>query len=338
MSQPILAVPRAAIPFVIAYEPPLEQSIKSAENLKLQGKYKEAVSSYERLIAKSPRNIELYIRLIKVHFFFEQYEKASNAANKACYLNPNNPEVLFLRGRIFQEQKKYGVAILAYERALEQANISPDTKKRVCLYLGTAYEETNNLDKAFYFVNKALEVDPNFQMAKNNLGSYYISYPGNNWQPWYLKGIEVYKTMDQKKLLMELAALHYDRQNTLVLALELEKRIGSSKDYNFIKGILLGYPKEKTPYVLNAFWQYFIKYVPDSPGDEKDRFLDPQITIARRYGGCDDAVSFFNCFFKFKNIEFNNILSSYASDRNHVVCSFTLDGKKWNSIDSDGLH
>src|SRR3989338_4029272 len=101
---PVVAAPTHSQPiYVIAYDPPLKDSIRYAEKLKFEGRYLESAAAYEQLIAKQPNNIDLRIGIIKVHFFFEEYNKAFHVIEEALKKFPNNPIFLYQKGRIFQE-------------------------------------------------------------------------------------------------------------------------------------------------------------------------------------------------------------------------------------------
>jgi len=81
--------------------------------------------------------------------------------------SPNNYHLLVELANNYFDINRFDLAIANYKNALRQKH-----KKdiEVVIDLGVAYFNTNNLDSALYFMNKALEMNPNHPLALLNKG------------------------------------------------------------------------------------------------------------------------------------------------------------------------
>jgi len=101
-------------------------------------------------------------------------DRAITDYNKAIKLDPNNPEVYYLRGIVYYERKDYDRAIKDYNKAIK---INP---KVAMIYnnRGKAYEFKGDNKKAFEDYNKAIEIDSNYVIAYINRGNLYAISEG----------------------------------------------------------------------------------------------------------------------------------------------------------------
>ena len=81
------------------------------------------INELEKLIpvisAASECTTEMYTALAYALFALHKFNRASNIANQALQLEPNNIEALILRGNILFEQKKYQDALQHFRQALQ---------------------------------------------------------------------------------------------------------------------------------------------------------------------------------------------------------------------------
>ncbi|MBF0475732.1 MAG: tetratricopeptide repeat protein [Deltaproteobacteria bacterium] len=78
---------------------------------------------------------------------------------------PQDINTYNLLGIVLRKQSRYHEAISAYQRAIEHA---PDDEN-LHFNLGRAFIEANNKDLAIQEFEKALEISPNFEVAKRML-------------------------------------------------------------------------------------------------------------------------------------------------------------------------
>jgi tetratricopeptide (TPR) repeat protein len=97
----------------------------------------------------------------------DRIEDAVAALEKSVRLNPENAEVFFLLGDLYNDQKRNEDAITAYKKSLK---INPK-QKEVHYNLGTLYAEQERLDEAVAELRIAVDLDPGYFSAWKNLVS-----------------------------------------------------------------------------------------------------------------------------------------------------------------------
>ncbi len=92
----------------------------------------------------------------------KQYEGASEKFNSALQLNPSNAEVYFALGRVYEQQKKYISATVAYSQAIQLNYEYPSFP-----YYGLGFVSYNleNYDEAIMYLTKSLTADSKYADA-----------------------------------------------------------------------------------------------------------------------------------------------------------------------------
>lgn len=86
----------------------------------------------------------------------------------AVKLDPTDPQALYNVGYAYLKTDQPRRACLVYERLLE---IAPDRYSRIHYNLGTAYRRLGHLRLAEEFLSRAVEREPDYAPARNNLAS-----------------------------------------------------------------------------------------------------------------------------------------------------------------------
>lgn len=121
------------------------------------------------------------------HIEKHEFQQAENKLSYLLNIYPNDPVLIYYLGCLFLESKRYGMAIVAYERCL---TLSPDFDE--CLNnMSTAYRQCGDIETCIKYFRKAIEIartpeykarfkepslaDRNLSDYLGNLGSCFIA-------------------------------------------------------------------------------------------------------------------------------------------------------------------
>lgn len=176
--------------------PHILHMLEEAEDLKFEGKHREAIAVCEKILCEDPSNVHALEEIADNYLSLDEYEKAEIAANqslkldkvsytayyilgfirsheqkwdeavellgKANTLHPNNSEILRCLGWALFSHSENVKGLVTLERAL---NIDPENSLILC-DLGVCYMQMRNFEKALSLFYRTLEIDPNNQRAK----------------------------------------------------------------------------------------------------------------------------------------------------------------------------
>lgn len=176
--------------------PAMLERLEQAEELKLAGKYEEAIVMLEQLLLEDPENVSALEEIADNELSLERYDRAETAARQAVELDSksytgeyilgflrshqgkweeaierlkrannlksNNPEILRCLGWALFNVGQRPQGIVTLERAL---NLDHDSALTLC-DLGVAYLGLHNLPKAKALFLRALDLDPGNPRAK----------------------------------------------------------------------------------------------------------------------------------------------------------------------------
>ncbi|VXB22491.1 conserved hypothetical protein [Flavobacterium sp. 9AF] len=167
--------------------------ITIAQNLKLHGKHKEAISYIQKAIAINTKNENYsglgidYNRLGNIYEDLGEYQKSIASFKKGIFYAQKDEYVLLEAelsvniGRLYKTIKDYSNAekyLLLGEKLCREVN-APQTLLIACSDLGSYYLEKNDIEKSFLFFNEAYQLaneaeDYKFLLiAAENLSEYY---------------------------------------------------------------------------------------------------------------------------------------------------------------------
>ena len=130
-----------------------------------QGKLEEAersTANSEKLFTQNP---DLKLTQAIIYFYKEMYHHAYEKIRKALALNEAEPNYMKWAGKILMKMEDYKKA---EDYLLSYINVSkPDAE--LYLLLGSACLNTNKISEAKSFFEKALEIDPQNQTAKDGM-------------------------------------------------------------------------------------------------------------------------------------------------------------------------
>lgn len=175
------------------------ERLEKAEQLKLEGKFAEAIAILEQLLLQDPENVAALEEIADNELSLEHFDRAEAAARRAVsiaddsytgeyilgflhsrggewehavqhlrvanHYKPNNAEILRCLGWALFSSGNVPAGIVTLERSL---NLEPDSALTLC-DLGLAYLQTKNLKKAKILFERALDLDPKNPRARECL-------------------------------------------------------------------------------------------------------------------------------------------------------------------------
>ncbi len=121
-----------------------------------------------QILQKRPDNAELQHFAGKLFLKIDQREEARNHLERAKALDPNNAEVRFLLGQLYESDTP-DVAIAEYKQSAELGN----TKQELLLKLAETYRQEKNFEKFQEVAQQILVLDPNQPEIHYELANFY---------------------------------------------------------------------------------------------------------------------------------------------------------------------
>jgi len=130
------------------------------------GKYDEAVSTFEEIVAKNP-NYDQALNYLGYMLADrgERLEYAHELIERAVSISPKNAAYLDSYGWVFYRLGNYKEALVHLERA-----VTLDSDPVIFDHLGDVYQAAGNIEQARNWWQKALEMDPDNKHIKEKLG------------------------------------------------------------------------------------------------------------------------------------------------------------------------
>jgi len=79
--------------------------------------YRQRIATAEKIVSENPANRQVWVQLGNDYFDTGQPQKAINAYGKALELNPKDPNVLTDQGVMYEQVKRFDLAIANFEKA-----------------------------------------------------------------------------------------------------------------------------------------------------------------------------------------------------------------------------
>ncbi len=198
--------------------------------LKNHGRNKEAIENFEKAVEYDPGFIFSMYNLMELYAADYQWDKLKDISNKALQLNPGNETAIYYLA--LSEGKKSKV-----ETYLDIIKKNPTADNYINLSL--VYYEKGEFENCIKVCEKALELDPNYVNAYNNICSAY-----NSLQKWDKaieacnKALQLMPEHNLAKGNLERAKKMNDLENTSSKNLNYDELINLSLTY-YNKGLYM---------------------------------------------------------------------------------------------------
>jgi tetratricopeptide (TPR) repeat protein len=134
-----------------------------------KSEYQEARLDLNKAIELEPQNPKLYHLRGKVYYSLVRYEKAIKDYSRAIELEPQNPQFLTDRGRTYHLLQRHEDAIQDYSQLI---NLNPNAAEPY-LYRAIVYYDAKDGEKALQDYNKAIQLEPLNAEAYYRRGLFY---------------------------------------------------------------------------------------------------------------------------------------------------------------------
>jgi len=131
-----------------------------------QGKYQEAIESFEKVTYRFPENFQAFYNLGLSHLRSGDIDEAIISIEKAIELKPDLVEAYFVLGECYFNKEDIDKAMAAFSRASE---LQPDNAKAY-YNLGVIYYKYNKTEEAFRSFEKSIELNPEFSSVYYQAG------------------------------------------------------------------------------------------------------------------------------------------------------------------------
>ena len=121
-------------------------------------KRKQASYLYEKVIEENPRDLGSYTNLIHTYNWKKEGGKVMGTIEKGLSQFPNNPELLYERAMFLYKTKRYGPAMVNFEKYLKYEK-QPDYETLMNIAISTYFAE--HVEKALLKFNKLQQLNPN---------------------------------------------------------------------------------------------------------------------------------------------------------------------------------
>ncbi|RMH68378.1 MAG: tetratricopeptide repeat protein [Gemmatimonadetes bacterium] len=138
----------------------------------LQEKFEEAEAQFATLTEINPTHAQAFFQLGKCQQVLERLEDAIRSYQKSLELFPDNAISYNNLGNIYSDLERFDEAQAAYQKAV---NIQPSYATTYYNWAHLHLYQLRQFDEGYRLLLKAIQYEPNFLMAKLDLGNYYLS-------------------------------------------------------------------------------------------------------------------------------------------------------------------
>ncbi|HEX7502954.1 MAG TPA: tetratricopeptide repeat protein, partial [Acidobacteriota bacterium] len=150
---------------------PIQNKLRTANQLFNMRKYREAGELYEQVIASKADDIGSYIHLAETSYFLRQPQAAVDVLRRGLQQKPDSMELKSKLGVFLTEINRNEEAVALLKEVLADDPADAGNWN----YLGVAYFRGKNFALAADAYAKALALDPENAQACSNLGALYLA-------------------------------------------------------------------------------------------------------------------------------------------------------------------
>ena len=137
--------------------------ILRGKELSDKGQFEKASEAFQKAIQLDPASESAYLNLGNAYYELKSYSIAADAFRDVISINPNNSTALFYLGLSLIQQKKYAESVPYFEKA---GFLDPDFRQLSLFYIGEAQSEMGNIQEASNSWNRAIKVNPSTDIAR----------------------------------------------------------------------------------------------------------------------------------------------------------------------------
>ena len=141
--------------------------LEAGKRLYQQGRFEEAVDSFEKAMRLEPENPFIYNALGSAHVRLKHWSVALDLYGKAIARKPDYAAAYFNRGVAYYNAARYELALQDFSWAVEQEPYDP----MILDLRGKTHLAMREQDLALVDFSKALELDPSDSVAMTGLGN-----------------------------------------------------------------------------------------------------------------------------------------------------------------------
>ncbi len=158
-----------------------------------KGRVDEGIKALQQLQKGNEEDLDILSAMVSVFQRAKRFDDAQNVLNRAVQRFPNEEQVHFLQGSLYEKQKKYGDAEKAFRKALEIQKDDP----AVLNYLGFMLADRGiRLEEAVSMIQKAVQADPTNGAYLDSLGWVYFKLNRLDRAEEYLKKAIIFLNTD----------------------------------------------------------------------------------------------------------------------------------------------
>ncbi len=127
-----------------------------------------------------PSDEERWRMLISLYMQDEDYERSAAEGEKAIHYHPNSEMLYLVTATDYMQLKNYDKALNYLNKSLELTDSADyEMRSQILCTIGDTYYTKEEKDSAFYYYDRALELDPGNLLALNNC-AYYLACEGRD--------------------------------------------------------------------------------------------------------------------------------------------------------------
>lgn len=215
--------------------------IDAAKTLVAMYRYPEAITLYDRVLAKDTTDWNAYGLRADAYKYLHTADGDSSARAdiaRSLAIKPNNYSALLSLGNMEMDRGRYDIAITVFDSILAQGPDMTALHNR-----GYANVQAGRLDEGIKDLEDALDLDPGHAYAPNNLGwAYHLRGEHAKALIWIDKGIQRQPTNSYAYYNKGRVLLTLERNEEACEALREAERLGFSTGYgNAVRSLLEEY-------------------------------------------------------------------------------------------------
>ncbi|HOW84575.1 MAG TPA: sulfatase-like hydrolase/transferase [Candidatus Aminicenantes bacterium] len=146
---------------------PFNRKFEQAQDLYFRGQVEPSISLLRELVRDRPDFDNPYLFLVTVYEKAGRLAEAEAILKKGAAANPRNYKLAIERGIVLAEMGRNDEAVAVLDRAAAIIDWDPELWN----YLGVAYWNKGDLDRAMEAYERALALDPRYAAVLSNLGT-----------------------------------------------------------------------------------------------------------------------------------------------------------------------